>query len=163
MSAAESTHNGSENSILTSSGNSTLSSLIHHTDCRPIAEVAMASQSNRLKGSFQLHAPKQHTDKPYGQRAKKSFQKPRLFTAPQQVLGRDTTNPEIEVVKYVTKATPVQESKQDVRDSNHNTEKHIGRTGKLNEEVTSHSVKKEVSSIKNIEVSMINKPFYIYH
>ncbi|XP_057373967.1 uncharacterized protein LOC130694877 isoform X2 [Daphnia carinata] len=118
-------------------------SLTNHADHKPMYEVVMASQSNRLEGTTQLRAPGQHPEKPYGQRAKKSFPKPKFKAPMLQMLGKDPTNPEIEVVEYVVKGTCNQESKQDFTVPILKMEKNVGAMKEFNDEVLSQSLKKE--------------------
>lgn len=81
-------------------------------------------------------------NKPFGQRAKKSFPQPKRFKIPQPVLGKDPNHPEIEVVEYVEKVKPILEPQQV---SNYVTSPISSK--ELHLDIPQHSIKIEVSNL----------------
>ncbi len=102
----------------------------------------MRTPINPVQGTSQTLNDGKSVNKPFGQRAKKSFPQPKRFKIQQPVLGKDPNHPEIEVVEYIEKGKSILEPRQV---SNYTTCPISPK--ELNLDFLQHSIKKEVSNL----------------
>ncbi|XP_046635536.1 uncharacterized protein LOC124314395 isoform X5 [Daphnia pulicaria] len=108
-------------------------------------EKIMRTPINPVPGTSQTLNDGRSVNKPFGQRAKKSFPQPKRFKIPQPVLGKDPNHPEIEVVEYVEKVKPILEPQQV---SNYVTSPISSK--ELHLDIPQHSIKIEVIAADQI-------------